>query len=189
LALLAGESPAGGTCPVATVVIFGGGASDQSVGSPKVKALVGWVKTRSAPTGEQANRQVAAKVNRSEASKMDPPTRIGGWGSWKCRDRFPSGRRPASSVKELGISNRMNFPSVPEDDMSRKYANESTDPLVGRLGAEIGRTAKAARISRIAVKSSCACKWGAWDQISDDGPGQHNPDRSEGPWGKAAPAA
>jgi hypothetical protein len=36
-------------------------------------------------------------------------------------------------VKELGIGSRMNFPSVPEDDMSRKYANESTDPLVGRL--------------------------------------------------------
>jgi hypothetical protein len=71
--MLAGESPAGGTCPVATVVIFGGGASDQSVGSPKVKALVGWVKTRSAPTGEQATRQVAAKVNRSEASKRIPP--------------------------------------------------------------------------------------------------------------------
>jgi hypothetical protein len=92
-------------------------------------------------------------------------------------------------VKELGIGSRMNFPSVPEDDMSRKYANESTDPLVGRLGAEIARTAKAARINRIAVKSSCAREWGAWDQLSDDGPGQHNPDRSEGPWGKAAPAA
>src|SRR5947208_15091394 len=25
----------------------------------------------------------------------------------------------------------------------------------------------------------------SWGRLSDDGPGQHNPDRSEGPWGKA----
>src|SRR6516162_5642378 len=49
--VLAGESPAGGTCPVAPVVISGGGEGDQSAGSPEVKILVGWVKTRSAPTG------------------------------------------------------------------------------------------------------------------------------------------
>ena len=49
--VLAGESPARGTCPVAPVVIFGGGEGDQSAGSPEVKILVGWVKTRSAPTG------------------------------------------------------------------------------------------------------------------------------------------
>jgi len=63
-------------------------------------------------------------------------------------------------VKELGVQ-PMNFPEVPEDDMSRKYANESTDPLVGRRGAEISRTAKTGRISRNAVKSSCAYEWGA----------------------------
>ena len=80
------------------------------------------------------------------------------------------------------------LPVVPEDDMSRKQANESTDPLMGCLGAGRLRTAKAARISRCAVKSSCASEWGAWDQLSDDGPGQYNPDRSEGPWGKAVNA-
>jgi hypothetical protein len=37
-------SPAGGTFPVATVVISGDGAGDQSVGSPEVKVLDGWVK-------------------------------------------------------------------------------------------------------------------------------------------------
>jgi hypothetical protein len=40
------------------------------------------------------------------------------------------------------------LPVVPEDDMPIKNANESTDPLVGRLGAAVGRTAKASRISR-----------------------------------------
>ena len=60
--MLAGESPAGGTCPVATVVIFGGGASDQSVGSPKVKALDGWVKTRSS-----SDRRASNSTGRSES--------------------------------------------------------------------------------------------------------------------------
>ena len=46
--------------------------------SPEVKAPVGWKKFRSAPTGEQANRQVAAKANRKRSRKK-PPTRIGVW--------------------------------------------------------------------------------------------------------------
>jgi hypothetical protein len=57
------------------------------------------------------------------------------------------------------------LPAVSEDDMSRKPTNESTDPLTGRLGAARGRTAKAAGISRSAVKSRCACERGAWDQL------------------------
>src|SRR5216684_1308819 len=47
-------------------------------------------------------------------------------------------------------------------------------------------TVKASRISREAVKSGCAREWGGWGRVSDDGPGQNNPDRSEGPWGRAA---
>jgi hypothetical protein len=35
----------------------------------------------------------------------------------------------------------------------------------------------------------CAGEWGGWGRISVDGPGQHNPDRSEGPWGRAAAVA
>ena len=27
--------------------------------------------------------------------------------------------------------------------------------------------------------------WGGWGRLSEDGLGQHNPDRSEGPWGRA----
>jgi hypothetical protein len=46
-------------------------------------------------------------------------------------------------------------------------------------------TAKATRISRETVKSGCAREWGGWGRLSDDGPGQNNPDRSEGPWGRA----
>src|SRR4051794_10914664 len=42
-------------------------------------------------------------------------------------------------------------------------------------------------ISRLAVKSRCAGEWGGWGRLSNDGPGQHNPDPSEGPWGGGRP--
>ena len=48
------------------------------------------------------------------------------------------------------------------------------------------RTAKASRISRSAAKSRCARGWGGWGRLSDDGPGQYNPDPSEDPWGCGA---
>ena len=41
--VLAGESPASADYPVGTVVISGDGAGDQTVGSPEVKALDGWI--------------------------------------------------------------------------------------------------------------------------------------------------
>src|SRR5215467_4346572 len=107
--MLAGESPAGGTYPVATVVISGGGAGDQSVESPEVKVLVGWVKAWSAPTGGRANRQVAAKANRSEAAKLDPPTRIGGWGCWKRRD-CPLKSKASISGEGTGYRQPLSFP-------------------------------------------------------------------------------
>jgi len=61
--MLAGESPVRGAYPVATVVISGDGAGDQSGESPEVIVRVGWGKPRSAPTGGQANRQVVANAN------------------------------------------------------------------------------------------------------------------------------
>ena len=48
------------------------------------------------------------------------------------------------------------------------------------------RTAKASRISRRAVKSRCACEWGGWGRLSDDGPRQHNSGKSEDPWGRSS---
>jgi hypothetical protein len=103
--VLAGGSPAGGTCPVATVVISGGGAGDQSAGSPEVKVLVGWVKTRSALTGGLASRQVVTKANRSQAPKWEPPRESEG-GDVGSAETLSPGRRPALSVKELGVCNR-----------------------------------------------------------------------------------
>lgn len=63
---------------------------------------------------------------------------------------------------------------------------ESSEPLAGGLGRPRVGTAKAPPITCRAGKLRRAGEWGGWGRISDDGPGQHNPDRSEGPWGKAA---
>jgi hypothetical protein len=51
------------------------------------------------------------------------------------------------------------------------------------------RTAKASSITGNAGKSRRACEWDGWGRLSVDGPGHYNPDRSEGPWGRAAKAA
>src|SRR5215469_16823688 len=70
--------------------------------------------------------------------------------------------------------------------MLRKNISESSEPVAGCLDlCEIG-TAQASPISRTSVKWGCAREWGGWGRLSDDGPGQQNPDRSEGPWGRAA---
>jgi hypothetical protein len=49
------------------------------------------------------------------------------------------------------------------------------------------RTAKASRISRYAVKSRCACEWGGWGRLSDDGTGHYNLNPSEDPRGSGDP--
>ena len=74
------------------------------------------------------------------------------------------------------------LPGVGEDGMSGRNGQR-------KLGTTRGlprrsRTAKASRISRLAVKSRCACEWGGWGRLSDDGLGQHNPALSEDPRGR-----
>ena len=93
-------------------------------------------------------------------------------------------RRPVSPVK-YWVRAAGKFPVVSEDDMLRKTINESSEPVEGRLGIGGRCTAKAPRISRFAAKSRCAHNWGGWGRLSEEGLGQHNPDRSEGPWGRA----
>src|SRR4051795_5821828 len=77
------------------------------------------------------------------------------------------------------------LPGVTEDGMSGE--NGQRKPGTTRGSPRRSRTAKASRISRLAVKSRCACEWGGWGRLSKDGPGQHNPDPSEGPWGGGRP--
>jgi hypothetical protein len=61
--------------------------------------------------------------------------------------------------------------------------NGQRKPGTTRGSPRRSRTAKAARISRPAVKSRCASEWGGWGRLSVDGPGHYNPAPSEGPWG------
>ena len=118
--------------PVGTVVISGDGAGDQPVGSPDVNVLVGWMRIWSAPTGGQAKQQVVAQANRSEASKTIPSRES------ECEDNGNAetvnwSRRPAFSVK-YWVYAAEEFPVVSEDDMLRKSTDESSEPVVGRLG-------------------------------------------------------
>jgi len=74
------------------------------------------------------------------------------------------------------------LPGVLEDDMpgengQRKHGTTRGSPRPAG-------TAKAPPISRDAAKWRCASEWGGWGRLSEDGPGQNNPDRSEGPWGR-----
>jgi len=84
-----------------------------------------------------------------------------------------------SASKFLDID--VGLPGVGEDGMPGR--NEQWKPGTTRGSLRRSRTAKASRISRLAVKSRCACEWGGWGRLSDDGPGHYNPDPSEGPWG------
>jgi hypothetical protein len=77
------------------------------------------------------------------------------------------------------------LPGVVEDGMSGRNAQQK--PGTARGSPRRSRTAKASRISRCAVKSRCACEWGGWGRLSEDGPGHYNPDLSEGPWGGGDP--
>jgi hypothetical protein len=72
---------------------------------------------------------------------------------------------------------------VEEDGMSGRNVQRKLGTTRG--SPRRSRTAKASRISRLAVKSRCACEWDGWGRLSDDGPGHYNLDPSEGPWGKA----
>jgi hypothetical protein len=79
------------------------------------------------------------------------------------------------------------IPGVSEGDMSRR--NDRRKLGTTRGSPRRSRTAKALRISRGAMKSQCAHEWGGWGRLSVDGLGQHNPDRSEGPWGHRSEVA
>jgi len=61
--------------------------------------------------------------------------------------------------------------------------NEQRKPGTARGSPRRSRTAKAPRISRLAVKSRCAHEGDGWGRISDDGSGHYNPNPSEDPWG------
>ncbi len=97
------------------------------------------------------------------------------------RSEYGEGHVGIRESGQIGVE----LPGVREDGMSGKNAQRKLGTTRG--SPRRSRTAKALRISRLAAKSRCACEWGGWGRLSDDGPGQNNPDPSEGPWGGGRP--
>jgi hypothetical protein len=174
-----GESPTGENCPVVTVVLSGGGEGDQPVGSPEVNVFVAGCKPGRS-TRRQTTRQAVANANRQPRNRT-PPEVDGGISRTPNPSTEGEGlyRRRRNWVRAVG-----GFSGVLEDGMSRRIDKRKHGTTRG--SPRRSRTAKAPRINRRAAKSWCACEWGGWGRLSVDGPGQYNPDRSEGPWGRAA---
>jgi hypothetical protein len=181
-AVPAGESPAGGECPNATVVISGDEKGDRLGESPEVNVSAAG-DTRSDSPRRLATRQAVANVNQ-RSLEMRGPLEANGGTTWE-RRACPQEAKARVVGDGIGRKSSTRSPGSERTACREGTSSESTEPLAGRLGES---TAKASRISR-KVKSRCAGEWGRWGRLSDDGPGQNNPDRSEGPWGRAAPAA
>jgi hypothetical protein len=77
------------------------------------------------------------------------------------------------------------LPGVIEDGMPGRNGQRKTGTARG--WPRRSRTAKAAHISRRAMKLCCACERDGWGRLSDDGSGHYNPNPSEGPWGGGQP--
>ena len=73
------------------------------------------------------------------------------------------------------------FSGVVEDCMSGRNVQRKLGTTRG--SPRRSRTAKASRI-RLTGEIAVCLRVGRMGPTSEDGPGQHNPDRSEGPWGK-----
>src|ERR1700752_1073831 len=85
------------------------------------------------------------------------------------------------SASENWTITMIELPGVIESGMPGR--NVQRKPGTARGSPRRSRTAKASRISRLAVKSRCAHEGDGWGRISDDGSGHYNPDPSEDPWG------
>src|SRR3954447_24202727 len=119
----------------------------------------------------------------SEASKDEPRVkRIAGVLGVPSRSDLGEGRVGIATLDTCDVR-------TPRGQRGRHVRTEwSRKPGTTRGSPRRSRTAKASRISRPAVKSRWAGEWGGWGRLSEDGPGQHNPDPSEGPWGGGRPA-
>ena len=182
--VLAGESPAGGTCPVTTVVIPGSEKGDRLAGSPGVKVPVGVSRLRTARVGSArgASNSTGRSVSEQYSLEIGSPPEADG-GSIGSAEPLREGRRPMSSTKNW-VHAVDGIPGVIDGDMSRKSDQRKHGTSQG-MPRPTG-TAGALRITGIAGKSRRALERGRWGRLSEDGPGQQNPDRSEGPWGTSA---
>ena len=134
--------------------------------------------------------QVVARA-KQVVPKLTPPRETdlrGYWVAVSKRRTLPLRAKAEAVDEELGRCCRWG-PGILEYNMQRR--NNQRKPGTTRWSPRrraVGRTARTSRINRAAAKSRCAGEWGGWGRLSDDGPGHYNPDRSEGPRGKAADA-
>ena len=147
-AVLAGGSPADGSCPAAIVVILGDEKGDQLVGSPGVNVSVGWerIPVGSAEGGKQVDRPQQERTEVAPKLLAHVKRMSGGVGSAEqlgsCEGQRRRSRSWAYAAGEL--------PGVVEGGMSTQNGSESTEPVAGRRGHG---TAKTSRINRRAAKS------------------------------------
>ena len=113
--------------------------------------------------------------------RNSPPARNGFVGAIGSAEPLAHRRRPMSTSLLWNLW-MFELPGVLGDGMSGRNGQRKTGTTRG--SPRRSRTAKALRISRSAAKSWGACEWDGWGRLSDDGAGQHNPIRSEGPWGR-----
>jgi len=182
--VLAGESPASGTCPVATVAISGGGKGDRPAESPEVKVPVGWEDPVRSARGANNSTGRSESANQEASKCVSRRKRMAGGMGVPSPWRLDEGQR---RWRRNWVRAANGLPGALEDDMPRGNGQRKHGTTL--WWPRSADTAKARRISRTAAKSRCAGEWGGWGRLSVDGPGQNNPDRSEGPWGRAAEAA
>ena len=163
--------------PATVVVISSNGEGDRAVESLEVKVPEGWA-IQSDPYRGASNL-----AGRSGSEPVKPRNLQPAWnGLRECRECRAVGQSAkAMSASKFWNNIGVGVPGVGEDGMPGRNVQRKLGTTRG--SPRRSRTAKASRISRHAVKSRCACEWGGWGRLSDDGPGQNNPDPSEGPWG------
>jgi len=165
--------------PVDAVVISSNGKGDRSIGSLDVKVPDGQ-ETGRIRSGGRATRQAVAMCQPLKPRKDQARVkRI--CGSFGSAELLRIRRRPMSTSLHWNLW-VFELPGVVEDGMPGR--NGQRKPGTARGSPRRSRTAKAARISRRAVKSCCACERDGWGRLSDDGSRQYNSNRSEDPWGR-----
>jgi hypothetical protein len=123
-----GERPTGVNCPVGTVVISGSGEGDRTAVSPEVKVSV---------------REASNSAGRSKGELVSPEIgyRLGGPSRWELSAK-------ASACREgTGCTQRQSPRGRRGRHAGKERCSESAEPLVGRLGVVVWRTARTSRIS------------------------------------------
>ena len=136
-AILAGARPARGTCPVATVAIYGDETGDQFIGSPEVKVPVG----RAAMLGQirqGANNSTGRNASKPWSSSEIPPTGSGLWEMLEVpsRLRFGEGQR---RQRRNWVHAAVELPGVAEGEMLRQNGQRKHGTTSGSLGAPAQR--------------------------------------------------